>query len=363
MNHGGIGVLEHIRGTGGLRLLFNSDILQTLSIDEKSTLEGIYYNGSNARPPHPSTIDFVLSPVPYRFWPKVCGIRVRLLSASHAIRDFSAYLASNGVSILHSEYSRSGYRTATWNFVVALDVKIEENDYDNKDFVYKPTLRETKKLESNIRQNLEHLFFHDDDNPHLHETLCMWPITSLAYYHNISRMSTLVDEFPWLYQPFSVSAAPDEIFVPKGNLFTSVLGHLNKDEKQSKLSIYADVSTEDVLLRVAVIPSNEEWRFSRITVEYVRNSPPDTSRGFCAQITKGVPNDIKIWKLTNYTNVNTDYNEIGSASLLLEDRRDRPQDAGYRETCHNEILSTIRETGFSVEGGAVLVRTAARKTR
>lgn len=351
MNHGGIGVLEHIRGIGGLRLFFKDDILQTLSINEKSTLDGVFYQGRPEEQNERTTVDFVLSPIPYRFWPKVGRIRVRLLGDSFAIAEFSKFLANSGVSILHSEYSRSGYRFATWNFVVAFNVEVLDSDFDKNETAYKPALAALDKIRMEIVTKVDHLLFHDKDDVRFRDSLDIWPITPLAYFYHHSTLCRNKEEDGWLYLQFAVESSGNEITIPDGNLFTSILANQNKFETQPKLNVYVDISTTDVMLRIAIIPSREEWRFSKLTVEYVRNSPPDTSRGFCAQVTNGVSKDIKIWKLTNYTKVNTGFSEIGGASLLLEDQRKRPEGINERESCHKEILRAIRDKGFSVEGG------------
>lgn len=351
MNHGGIGVLEHLRATGELRILFKADILQTLSLDRKTTLEGIYYYGRNELDSGQGTIDFIFSPIPFRLWPKVARIRVRLHVASSTISEFSRFLATNGVSILHSEYSRSGYRFATWNFVVAFNVDLQDADFNVDETAFQPTLDALDQLRNDILSKASHLIFEDKDDVRFRESLDIWPITCLAYFFNYSRKSISYERLAFLYRHFTVECSDNELIFPQGHPFTAILGRLNGEEPKSKLNVYADISTTDVMLRISVIPSKEEWRFSEINIEYERTSPPDTSVGFCAYLTKLIPEGIKIWKLTNHTSVNNEYSELGGASLLLEDRRESSVDLSASDDYIGKILESLKSDTFSIVNG------------
>ena len=234
MNHGGTGVLEHLRATEGLRILFKADILQTLSLDRKSTLEGVYYSGRNEIDDEQGTIDFVFSPIPFRLWPKVARIRVRLPSTSSTISEFSQFLARSGVSILHSEYSRSGYRFATWNFVVAFSVDLQDADFNIDKTAFQPTLEALDQLRNDILTKARHLLFEDRDDVRFRESLDIWPITCLAYFFNYSRKSISYESTPWLYDRFTVECSDNELIFPQGHQFTAILGRLNGKEPKSK---------------------------------------------------------------------------------------------------------------------------------
>lgn len=351
MNHGGMGVLEHLRSTRGSRILFKADILQTLSIVDKSTLEGVYYPGRRQSGVRQTTTDFVFSPIPFRFWPIVGRIRVRLLSSLHVIQEFSAFLARNGVSVLHSEYSRSGYRFATWNFVVSFNVEVRDNDFNKEETAYQPTLNELNSLTKKMQKEAAHLIFEDKDDVRFRDAFDIWPITPLAYFYNFSKRCKTKVEHSWLCEPFYAECTKNQLVFSKGNRFSAILGVVSKADNESKLSVYGDISTTDVLLRVAVLTTEQESKFSKLAVEYVRNSPPDTSRGFCAHITRSIPKGFKIWKMTNYTRINNDFCEIGGANLILEDQRNNSQESIGADERDNEILSVIQNEKFCVEGG------------
>jgi hypothetical protein len=347
MNHGGLGLIEHNRGTRRIRLLLPQDLLRTLSLTDGSTIEGIFYPGrSDADIRSPTgNWDFAFSPVPYRLWPKVGCIRARLQNEPGSIAEFANLLAKNGVSILHSEYSRSGYRFGSWNFVVVFDIETRDEDFDSNTTTYVPTVNALERLKS-VLLNAPFLFAEKDDIQ-FRNSIDMWPLTALAYFHNLSRSLKRNTEDAWLYEPFTLTCDNGALYCSdRVRLFPAILGKLFPSQSNASISVYADISSTDVVLRTAVISSSDEMRFFELIVEYERDAPPDTSRGFCAHIVDMLPNSMHVWNLTNYTSVSTPYSELGGTRLLVE-CLDRPASIGQlQSSAIEDLLTRIREGNF-----------------
>lgn len=354
MNHGGIGILKHSKGTKGLRITFAADILQTLSIEDNSKMSGVFYPGrKETQKSKKTTLDFILSPIPFRLWTKVGRIRVRLLSSDNSIETFSNFLSEQKVSILHSEYSRSGYRFGTWNFVITFDIDVSNDSFDKSKTAYTPTLKSLYDLKDKILKKMNHLLFHDDDDIRFKDSLEIWPITPLAYFYEKSKSLKYDLEDAWLCDSFEVSSSRKDLFFEENHVLMAILGN-QIPEDDSELYVYADISTTDVLLRISIIPSRENFRFYNLLVKYTRFQEPDTSRGFCAFITNIIPKHFKIWKLNNYTNDNKPYCEIGGTRLLLEDQRDIPNNVNdivkWQDKNCEQIEKSIESKEFSLGG-------------
>lgn len=348
MNYGGLSLIEHSRGTRRMRLLLPRDLLRTLSITDGSTLEGIFYPGrldDVSRRSHAPSWDFAFSPVPYRLWPKVGRIRARLVNEPGSIAAFAKLLADNGVSILHSEYSRSGYRFATWNFVVVFDVTTQDEDFDQTTTTYKPTVQLLKNLEKEIGGHKAPFLFAEKDDVQFRDSIDIWPLTTLSYFHHLSRDLKRRTEDAWLYEPFSLSCENGALYCNEFR-FPAILGKLGLAQDNPLMCVYTDISTTDTVLRTALIPSSDESRFVEVIVDYDRAAPPDTSRGFCAHIARMFPESMRIWNLTNYTSVNTPYSEIGGTRLLVENLT-HPAAVGQALTAPTRaILERIRGVEF-----------------
>ena len=352
MNHGALGLIEHSRRTKNVRMLLPRDLLRTLSITDGSTIEGIFYPIPADRPTPPTDPragDFAFSPVPYRLWPKVGQIRARLVNEPGSIAAFANFLAENRVSILHSEYSRAGYRSATWNFVVVFDVPTMDGDFDPRLTAYGPTVQALKRLEEKIRDHKAPFLFTGEDDVRTRNSMDIWPLTTLAYFYYSSRrlmLTSSTDE--WMYEPTSFSCENGALHC-RDHRFPAILGRLCSKQERSFVVVYTDVSSTDVLVRTALIPMTDETRFFEVFVDYERAAPPDTSRGFCAHIARMFPSSMRIWNLTNFTSVNAPYSEIGGTRLLVE-TLEGPAMVGHSlAPAIRRVLDQIRGADFRID--------------
>jgi hypothetical protein len=140
MNHAAIGLLEDNAQRNTISLLLPPDVLHPLAVTDGGLLQALYYphhalhrdeySAGDSAMNH----DIIVTPVPYRLWPKVGFLRVRLVPTAQAICSFSDFLREQQCSILHSEAVRSAYRFTTWNIVAAFD------DIDSSNICFDPGL-------------------------------------------------------------------------------------------------------------------------------------------------------------------------------------------------------------------------------
>src|SRR5690348_12251094 len=154
MNRGGLGYLYR---TGQLALPL--DFLEHLSVTENGVLFGCYYPRSGSPEANPSSTiehEFMLTPVPFRFWSRCAHLLVRLRHQPGAMQALASVLADHRVAILHSECARSGHRYATWSLhvIFEFDAPDDSGPYDPERSLY-PRVDEARlALEATIEREL-----------------------------------------------------------------------------------------------------------------------------------------------------------------------------------------------------------------
>lgn len=368
MNHGNLGVIAHNSEMKTLKLVLPVDLLRSLSIYERNIVEGVFYPGTLDRLDSNSIFgeseaDFVLSPMPFSMWPRVGRVRIYLPhDSSTSITHFSSLLAKEKASIVHSEYSRSGHHFATWNLVIVFDIEINKSDFDKEMGAY----REVVNRLNHLREKLS-LFCEEGgaySGRHFlypKAAVLVEPLRALAYYSHIADVASYKYEDTWIFKHFSLECENDDL-VPIDTRFPAVLGHICKKRHLDRMTcVYADVSTSELTVRVAIIPQEQEKCFANISVDFERTQPPNTSRGFCAKITQNIPENYKVWHLTNFTREFERYSETGGARLLVDTSPSLCTSSNIPCLSIDELLSDIRHThyqdGFDVETKAESVDT------
>jgi hypothetical protein len=107
VNHGGLGVFD----SGSLSL--PPEFLDQAFVGREGTMYGIHYE-----PPQdakydtvPRRFDIMLTPIPYRHWPRTARLTIRMHHRPTMIRQISEFLGSQGVAIIQAESTRSGHDT------------------------------------------------------------------------------------------------------------------------------------------------------------------------------------------------------------------------------------------------------------
>jgi len=346
-----------------MTLLLPQNIRRAFSLGHGSAFEGVFYTGRplNDHPPIQNTLDFAFSPIPFRFWPKVGRIRFRLNNRPGAVEALSKALSNHGVSIIYSEYSRTAHRYSIWNVVVIFEIVVYESQFDPETTTYKPTLQALSALPSKMCAEAADYLFVDKEDIRHRNAIDIWPLSSLSYFHHVSRSLRSVAQEGWQYESFRLDSQPEGLVTPKSSRFPAILGKYFPKDEQHRTCAYADFSTTDVLLRVAIIPNDRLHRFAEIVVKYERFAPPDSSRGFCAHITGMVPQFMRIWHMNNFTNENEEYVEKGSMNLLVEDTHSTEGDEGDVSRHFLELREEIKHTPFLASIGQSFIIEAGVK--
>ena len=336
MHHGGLGHLDNGK------LYLPSDLLKPLSISRESVLFGLYY------PPPANVVgyehvklkhDFMLTPVPPRLWPKIGRLVIRLKHQPNMTHAISKFLADREVTILLTESSRSGHRYATWNLTVSFDyLKEEELNFDSKGSIYKETYAELLKLQEQILDHCSDYLFSDSNDYHMKNSVTIVPDTTLSYFNQFVNPSNSQE---WYYQVFKLACNDEGVIEStQGELFDAILEHISTPENMTlPKCVFANMNTNDMNIRVVVIPPEEQKRFSLVTFDYKRSGYPDSSRGIIAHITKYIPNHYNIWNLTTQTRVSMKERERGSTTLLLENQSNEDLNIGATQSIMERIVA------------------------
>jgi len=144
--HGALGYIEN----GKLHL--PESLLKPLSITHETVLFGLYYPLPSNKKGYPKTKlkhDFILSLVPFRLWPIVGRLSIRLKNRPGMVRQVSHCITRHEATILLTEYTRSGFRYDTWNLTISFDSllnRINDLNFNEHKSYYKESYQELQNL-------------------------------------------------------------------------------------------------------------------------------------------------------------------------------------------------------------------------
>lgn len=315
MNRGGLGFLDK-----NGQLILPLDFLEHLSVTEGGPLYGCYYPSSSSPHPNPSSTiehDFMLTPVPPRFWSRCARLVVRLKHQPGALRPLALLLTEHKVAILHSECSRSGHRYSTWSFHVTFEALEEPGDFDPQQSLYPGVDNARRELEETIQRELcDTILFVDESDVELRQPVRSWPHTSLAYFHHYLGDALESDTF-------RVHCTADGVLHPdETERFYSLITELSETtaEPVAPAVVYADLDTHFFAVRLGLVPNKHINNFFEITVVHQRAGGPDTCLGLMAHILGLLGDEYTVWRTYNYIKRNARSGSEGRIVLLVEDR-------------------------------------------
>lgn len=352
MNHGGIGYLDKHR------LVLPVDLLRPLSIGDGSRVVGLYYPPPRrtglyrgVTQPH----DFMLSPVPSRYWPVTGRLLVRLRHRPGALDKVASWLERQEVTIITAECCRSGYRYASWNLTIALDNLLSQpNPYVENRSEHEATQQRVE----DIRRKLESKFsgtqvlFRDSNDPGLAAAVEAVPARAHSYFHQV-RETRRSDP---LLSPFTLHCTHSSLRSEDGRL-GKLLSHLEGSfGRVAPTCVLAEMDTRDFNLRVAVIPPQELPRFFTCRIPYGR-SAEGSSRGLLARVAVELGPRFNLWRVSNLTSTNDVDWELGEVRLVVEDTIAAPPDADATERLLREALLRVDQGIRSGSSGLSLTDT------
>ena len=201
MNHGGLGVYE----SGYLSL--PPELMEQAFVGRDGTMYGIFYPPRIGQPGYPAIghhLDIMLTPIPYRFWPRTARLMIRMPHQPEMIHSISAFLESKGVSIVQAESTRSGYRYETWSFYLVFE-DIDTLSFDNKRSVYIETHNKLSDLCNAIELECGPALFVEPNDIDLSSAVHPSYNTALAYFHNqVQEAHSSAGDDTWIREPFSM---------------------------------------------------------------------------------------------------------------------------------------------------------------
>lgn len=318
MNRGGLGFLDE-----NGQLILPLDFLEHLSVTEGGPLYGCYYpNSSSPHPNSSSTIehDFMLTPVPPRFWSRCARLVVRLKHQPGALRPLALLLAEHNVAILHSECSRSGHRYSTWSLHVTFETFEKPGRFDSRRSLYSRVDNARRELEKTIQRELrDTVLFVDESDVELRQPVRSWPHTSLAYFHHYLGKALEKDTF-------RVHCTADGVLHPEHtDRFYSLITELSESaaEPVAPAVVYANLDTHFFSVRLGLVPNKYINNFFEITVVHQRAGGPDSCLGLMAHVLGLLGDEYTVWRTYNYIKRNARSGSEGRIVLLVEDRSEK----------------------------------------
>jgi hypothetical protein len=293
--------------------------------------------------------DLVLSPIPYRRWPRTARLSLFIRHSPEKISKISQFLAEQGVSIVQSESARAAYRYEVWSFYVVLaedDQLGIPGPYSADKKVFAGTHRRLREIRRRLEREYRDVLFVDCDDLDLRRPVQTLPNTALAHFYDTAERGKKEKKEeedlrkytrpPWVYHDLQFRCTGPGVLKPESNgLFTAILQseeHATEKtpcerrllgDKPMKLLpsvAYASLDTRYLSLRLAILPEHIRDQFFELSVSYQRKGPPDHSRGLVAALTGRLPQRYNVWSSVHRTLESTVHSERGQVVMLVEDQ-------------------------------------------
>lgn len=341
MNHGGLGHLEVDDTRCTLR--FPPELLEHSFMRHKGRMYGIYYRPSSGSRYQGVEIghDLMLTPIPYRFWPRAARLTLRIKHQPHAIHQISSFLADNDISILQSESTRSGNRYETWSFYIVFEDLDRTLRWDNNRHVYHETYNRLAQVASDIQAVCARELFVDRRDVDMREPVLTYHNTALAYFHHYAeqRIGSKSGD-GWLHRPFKLRCIGAGTLEADAEL-ASILNHLPEIRVDEPTVVFAGMDTRYLNIRSAILSQARLHRFIEVSVDYTRHGLPDTCTGLISRITSLFPPGYNIWSSHNRTFECKDSHEHGQIVFLIEDQNADPAVPGPAVSEARALFSTL----------------------
>lgn len=351
MNHGSIGFLD-----GHGRLSLEQQILDGLCLGVNSKLYGIYYpcRPSDKYPEYKNVTlkhDFMLTPIPPRFWPVSARIHIHLIQQPGSFNKVCEYFQRKKISIIHGEVTRSAYRYATWSLHIAFEelLKRPKLNFNKEKNYYRETFYALKKLLNDINNDLELkplLFLFAPDYFKVVNGNINAPLAYFTNFYKTKEDKKWLDE-PDLIEPFELTLEKHNGYELLGGdkQFQLITRYLNfKDPDIFPAITFSELHTQSLNIRTVLIPPKDNKRFFRLEVQYERITGEDSCVGIIYTITNNMPPEYDIWQSYNYTiNSSPEYDK-GDLIFIIEDQSNikKKWDPKSKDAYINEALTSFR---------------------
>lgn len=311
MNHASLGYIEH-----GGKICLPQDLLKPLSVGLNCTFFGIYYPKPEGPRYEDISIkyDFMLTPLPPSLWLQTVRMVLQLSQRPGSTRRIADWFSKEGISIIHSESSRSGHRYATWSLHIAYKALEKKRNKAAR-------IKVVKKLKEKMYAECNEVLFEDADT-NFNNPIEAWPNLALNYFHECNEKKVAKDSQrpSWLYKPFELRYTGNGILESE-----ALINILREEQKSDNVNlipslIFAELDTRAQNIRLAVIPEEEKHHFFEIGISYRRNGYPDSCIGLVSNICSYFPREYNIWRLNNFSKSSFNEIEEGRLVFLIEDK-------------------------------------------
>ncbi|PLK45560.1 toll/interleukin-1 receptor domain-containing protein [Emticicia sp. TH156] len=337
MNHGGIGYI-----TKEGRLELPPDLLEPLNINlENNSLYGIYY------PPPSSTEydevrlqhDFMLTPIPPRYWP-ICGrLLLRLKNIPKTSKKITEFLKERNISIVMSEMTRSGHRYCAWSLQIIFEELIEREDHSLRNFnIEKTIFYDIDERLLSLKKDIEGAFsdsilFFNPNDLDLNTAVYVMPNTALAYFYK----HYLEHKDDFIYSTFKLKGKQTSgaELHSAGGKFIKIIKEIQRRNNNKDLLlpslVLTDLDTRYLNIRILAISQHDSKRFFELIVDYSRNGFPEKCIGIMSAIMDCIPHYYNCWGIHNNTLLSLPEMEEGRMMFLLENTR-------FKGNLHKECI-------------------------
>ncbi len=366
MNHSGIG---EINSNGDLFL--PSDILSPLSISTDTRIWGMYYPCSSHIEPESQKqvkYDFMISPIPFDHWGRVVRIKVRLKPIENALKRITEIIMNLGGSILLSELSRSAHHYDTATFIITFTDLSDEQVTEYGIGSVPSTKVKANYLQDQLKLKCRDLIYEekcdeekkcDKENS---EVIRISSYQALAYFYNVAkkksdRNCSCKEEFG-AFEVFTLTCTDQGYLVSEDALFNDILRHINNNDSLTiqPCNVFCELDTNDINIRLVLIPKEEEKNFFHVTASYRSSGSADKnfSKGFINHVVSSFPENYVIWRMSNsIKRLETKYDE-GVTRFFIKDshvksRLDRKNDLELRiQTNMPDYLAQLHDLRVEV---------------
>jgi hypothetical protein len=346
MNHGGLGYVDE------KKIVLPIDLLRPLSIYDGSFVEAMYYPrpASHGRAKGVNNYaDFMITPVARYLWPTTAHLIIRICHVPGTLQKVAEFLASQQISILNAECSRSAHRYATWNMTVAF-TNLKLNQFDAASSEHMGTRDALDAILGKIVKRFQgkNVLFTDASDGALKYPVEGFLIRTNSYFHEQleareqaaarGRGCTVLD------RPFKLHCRGFELVDHEEKLKQLLYQMPNRAGLPTGPScVFAEMNTRDMSIRAAYIPPRFLPFFWEIRLQYLRKECHgiDSSVGFLAKLMNRIPpRRYNLWRVSNHTRRNVDNSEVGEIVIYLED---------LMQTDHNDTRVQIETLCISIE--------------
>lgn len=333
MNHWAIGRLD-----GQSVITIPESVLRPISINIGSMVWGMFYPVSQTfcscdmksdddytkfvRP----EIDFVFSSIPFDIWPRSARCIVRIAHAPEAFREITHAIKECNASIIVSDASRSTHSYDTWRLIISCDnLDISKDAYVQKERQFKGMFQELDNIRNVIEDKCNKYLFRDPCDKTRQMPVVCTPHNTMAYFYALSKNMSIIhnknDFEDWaICNNFIMRRQEDGTIKSVDKVFASIIKDINRQKDNDILPSYCFVESQsdDMSMRMVVIPRKREKNFYKLTVGFTRSAPPSTSKGFVDYVLSNICNEAKVWAINNKTRRFQKEVEDGEAEFIIE---------------------------------------------